>query len=225
MKKIFITTILCCIAFFPIFVFAQGGLQKTGEASGLIAYGDDPIEIGGNVLGALLTLVGVVFLIFMVYGGFRWMLARGNEDDVKKAQRIIWGAIIGVLVILAAYAITTIITNVTNPTPSSPSSGKPDAGGGGSGNVPLFYCISDGCAGTATTKDANCYSDVSSCLEVAVEGSDICAGVAASPIDCGGKAFGDLCAVQKPGGGYAEGTCKQQWFDSQDCFCNADATL
>lgn len=130
-KGILFFICLCVLGAVPISVFAQGGLQKTGEASGLIAYGDDPIEIGGDVLAALLTLVGVVFLIFMVYGGFRWMLARGNEDEVKKAQRIIWGAIIGVFVIIAAYAITTIITNVTNPTPSSPSSDGSDAGGGG----------------------------------------------------------------------------------------------
>lgn len=63
----------------------------------------------GNVIGAALSLIGVIFLALMVYGGILWMTARGNEDQVTKAKNIITMAIIGVAIVLAAYGITFFI--------------------------------------------------------------------------------------------------------------------
>jgi len=45
----------------------------------------------------------------MIYGGFIWMIARGNEGEVTKAKDLIQAAIIGLVVVLAAYAITQFI--------------------------------------------------------------------------------------------------------------------
>ncbi|MCK5320347.1 hypothetical protein KAJ61_03085, partial [Candidatus Parcubacteria bacterium] len=63
----------------------------------------------GKVIGVILSLVGVVFLILMIYGGFIWMLARGNDQEVVKAKNLIQSAIIGLIIVLAAYAITAYI--------------------------------------------------------------------------------------------------------------------
>ena len=63
----------------------------------------------GKVVGVVLSLVGVAFLILMIYGGFTWMLARGNDQEVVKAKNLIQSAIIGLIIVLAAYAITAYI--------------------------------------------------------------------------------------------------------------------
>ena len=63
----------------------------------------------GKVVGVILSLIGVVFLILMIYGGFIWMLARGNDQEVVKAKNLIQSAIIGLVIVLAAYAITAYI--------------------------------------------------------------------------------------------------------------------
>ena len=63
----------------------------------------------GKILGAGLSLIGVLFLILMIYAGFRWMLARGNEAEVEKAKRLIEAAIAGLIIVIVAYAITTFI--------------------------------------------------------------------------------------------------------------------
>ena len=65
----------------------------------------------GKVVGVILSLVGVAFLVLMIYGGFTWMLARGNEQEVTKAIDLIQSAVIGLIVVLAAYAITAYIGN------------------------------------------------------------------------------------------------------------------
>ncbi len=61
------------------------------------------------VIQVALSFLGVIFLVLMVYGGYLWMTARGNEEQVKKAQNIIITAIVGLVIILAAYAISYLI--------------------------------------------------------------------------------------------------------------------
>jgi heme/copper-type cytochrome/quinol oxidase subunit 2 len=89
--------------------FAQFGLQETAGAAGLAKYGGSVPVLVGNVIGAALSMVSVIFFALMIYGGIRYMIARGNEEDTKKAINTIWAAVIGILIVLASYAITTFV--------------------------------------------------------------------------------------------------------------------
>ncbi|MFH0951523.1 MAG: hypothetical protein V1765_03570 [bacterium] len=64
----------------------------------------DPII--ANIISVVLSFLGVIFLILMIYGGYTWMTATGNEQQITKARTIIVAALIGVLITVAAYAIT-----------------------------------------------------------------------------------------------------------------------
>lgn len=73
-------------------------------------FGDrDPRVIAGNVIKVLLALLGVIAVVLILYGGFMWMTAMGNDEKVTKAKSLIGAGIIGLLVILAAYAITIFV--------------------------------------------------------------------------------------------------------------------
>lgn len=63
----------------------------------------------GKIVGAGLSLLGVVFLLLIIYGGLIWMIARGNEQKVEQAKTTIEAAVIGLVIVLAAYAITYFI--------------------------------------------------------------------------------------------------------------------
>ena len=63
----------------------------------------------GKVVGAGLSFIGIIFFILIIYGGFSWMTARGNEQEVTKAKELIYAAVIGLIIVLAAYAITAYI--------------------------------------------------------------------------------------------------------------------
>jgi len=63
----------------------------------------------GNIIIGLLGTLSVLFVILMIYGGFKWMNARGDTAEVKKAQDIISAAIIGLIIIASSYAITIFI--------------------------------------------------------------------------------------------------------------------
>lgn len=63
----------------------------------------------GQIVGLVLSFVGVVFLILMIYAGITWMTAAGNEQQVTKAKSLMINATIGLIVVFAAYAITSFI--------------------------------------------------------------------------------------------------------------------
>ena len=89
----------------------KSGLKNTGEGAGYAGaelQKSLPKQIG-KIIGAILAFLGVIFLILMIYGGYIWMMARGNEQEVEKAKSIIKNALIGLVVVLAAYVITSFI--------------------------------------------------------------------------------------------------------------------
>lgn len=84
---------------------ASENLNKAAGKAGVTG-GKELSDVIGSGISAALTLVGLIFLVLMVYGGYLWMTARGAEEQIGKAQKIIFGTIIGLVVVLSAYAIT-----------------------------------------------------------------------------------------------------------------------
>lgn len=64
-----------------------------------------PVDIVAQIINMLLGLLGLFSLIMFIYGGYVWMIARGNEDEIGKAKDILTGTVIGLLLILASYSI------------------------------------------------------------------------------------------------------------------------
>lgn len=72
-------------------------------------------QIGFNVVSlpgiiallifTILSVLAVVFIGLVFYGGYKWMMARGNEQEVEEARAIIRHAFIGLIVLLASYAL------------------------------------------------------------------------------------------------------------------------
>lgn len=59
-----------------------------------------------KIIQAALSFLGVVFLLLTIYGGYLWMTARGNETQVEKAKDLLTSAIIGLIIVVSAYAIS-----------------------------------------------------------------------------------------------------------------------
>lgn len=69
----------------------------------------DPRSIAADVIKIFLSFLGIIFVILMVLAGYRWMTAQGNEDEISRAKSQIRAAIIGFMIIVAAYAITKFV--------------------------------------------------------------------------------------------------------------------
>jgi hypothetical protein len=70
--------------------------------------------ISGTIITAILGLLGLIFVVLLVYAGFQWMTAEGNEEKVEKAKGTITRAVIGLAIVIAAYAITYFVFNSLN---------------------------------------------------------------------------------------------------------------
>lgn len=85
-------------------------LKNVGKQAGFEQAKGLPETVGG-IIRTFLTILGVIFMIYIVHAGYLWMIARGEEEKIIKAKAIIRGSIVGLLIILAAYAITAFVVN------------------------------------------------------------------------------------------------------------------
>ena len=90
------------------------GLNATAKKTGhtelaIFKDGASLPQVIGQVIKFLLSFLGIFFLGLIIYGGFLWMTDRGNQDQVKKAQSVLRNAVIGLIIVLAAYGITAYI--------------------------------------------------------------------------------------------------------------------
>ena len=73
-----------------------------------------------NIINWVLGLLGIIAVIMILYGGFMWLTAGGNEDKVGSAKKIISAAVIGLIIVLLAWAIVNFVLrtagNVTGAT-------------------------------------------------------------------------------------------------------------
>jgi hypothetical protein len=71
----------------------------------------DPRDIAASVIKIILGFLGIVAVIIILLGGFKWMTAGGNEDKVGEAKKLIIAGVIGLIIIIAAFAIATFVLN------------------------------------------------------------------------------------------------------------------
>ena len=114
MKKIILLSLLAVfILVLPATAVGLGtGLAK--ETADKAGYSKTTTDITlaqtvGTVIKAALSFVGVVFFLLAFYAGYLWMTARGEEEQIKKAQKIITSSIIGLIITVGAYSITNFV--------------------------------------------------------------------------------------------------------------------
>jgi len=62
-----------------------------------------------KIISIVLGFLGVIFLVLMIYAGFTWMTAAGSEEKINQAKKTMAAAVIGVAIVLVAYAITVFV--------------------------------------------------------------------------------------------------------------------
>jgi hypothetical protein len=115
-----------CLIVFLFLVFTNNSFAQLPDATdlkakkfGLVTVADkigidvskttSVAEIAGNIIGVALSLLGVIFMILIVYGGYMWMMARGNESESDKAKEVLVSATIGITIVFSAYVFTNYI--------------------------------------------------------------------------------------------------------------------
>lgn len=94
----------------------SSGLSSTASVGSIIA----------AIIRTALGLLAAIFLVLMIFAGVQWMTAAGNESKIGKAQETIKAALIGLIIVLAAYAITYFVFRYL---PFTGSTGGSSSGG------------------------------------------------------------------------------------------------
>lgn len=125
LKKVLFFLTLGLVAFLPSFVFAdhcKGGVRHnaagecdvfgTTEIEDTTALGTADLQTTvTRIINVALSLLGIVAVVIILIGGFEWMTAGGSEDKVETAKKRIMYGIIGLAIILSAWAITKFVLN------------------------------------------------------------------------------------------------------------------
>jgi len=101
------------ILLLPATAFAQLEKSKTDLVTikGKIGadVGQSLPELIGSFIKVILGVLGIVFVIYVVYAGYLWMTASGEKEKVEKSKKLLGQAIIGLIIIVAAYAISDFV--------------------------------------------------------------------------------------------------------------------
>lgn len=121
LQKTFFIALVLTLVFHGVGVLAAGtpiGEQMGGGLNTAIdeVYGRD-VTVDQTtfnsglitIINTLLTFTGIIFLLLIIYAGYLWMTARGNEEQVDRAKKITREVVIGLLLILLARIITEYI--------------------------------------------------------------------------------------------------------------------
>lgn len=100
-------------------VSAQEDPFKLGEVQGeLNLPGDSTLDetalrdVIVRIVKILLGFLGLIAVIIIIYAGFIWMTAAGNEEKVSTARATLTAGLIGLIIIIAAYALTSFVVNI-----------------------------------------------------------------------------------------------------------------
>ncbi|EKD78659.1 MAG: hypothetical protein ACD_41C00303G0007 [uncultured bacterium] len=85
------------------------GLLRGQNLDDVYLGNEAPTAVALNLINAALSLLAAVCIGLLVYAGFLWVWARGNQDEVKKAKDMIQGTVIGLVIVLAALGITQFV--------------------------------------------------------------------------------------------------------------------
>jgi uncharacterized protein (TIGR02145 family) len=102
--------------FFFVFLLSFSTIVLAGDPFGAdlikddIVLGDeDPRTMASRVINIALSVLSILAVAIVIFAGFLWMTAAGNEEKVDKAKKVLKAGIIGLVIILSAWGITSFV--------------------------------------------------------------------------------------------------------------------
>ena len=93
----------------PFAVMAQVDIGTNYTANIGLGTNTDIKQVIINIIQFLLGFLAIIAIIIVLYGGWQWMTAAGNEEKITSARATLTAGLIGLVIILAAYAITSFV--------------------------------------------------------------------------------------------------------------------
>ena len=115
MKKLFISvSSLFSYLFLALPASAQTGANPCAAPAGiaivLCSFGGDKVgKTIQNIVVFIVVLAVIIALLYLLYGGVKWITSKGDKTEVEAARNHIIAAITGLIVVILAVFIISII--------------------------------------------------------------------------------------------------------------------
>lgn len=96
---------------------------------------DDPIDVVNKFLVWGVGFASIVAVGFIIYGGFTYIMAGGNEENIKRGKNLVMKAAIGLIIIMAAWLIIATIVGLLSGKDSGTQTGTQGIEEGGNNNI------------------------------------------------------------------------------------------
>jgi len=96
---------------FPMLASAQQGLHQLPPTGGVANVSGSVEEIILRYINIALSIVAVLVVAFLIYGGFLYITSGGNEESAERGKKVITNAIIGLVIIIFSFVIVNVIIN------------------------------------------------------------------------------------------------------------------
>lgn len=100
-------------------LFGGGDVNKTGSefASNAGLGSTNLVSAITSIIRVAMGFLGIIAVIIILLGGFKWMTAAGDDKKIGDAKKLIYSGIVGLVIILSAFAIASfVISQITGVT-------------------------------------------------------------------------------------------------------------
>ena len=113
MKKYLLIGALAASLLLPVLVSAQNmnrGLAQFQYETQLT--NADLTVVIGRIVKIVIGFLGLIAVVIILIGGFQWMTSGGDSEKIANARKLMTNGVIGLFIIVVAYAIALFIMNI-----------------------------------------------------------------------------------------------------------------
>ncbi|MFA5748080.1 MAG: hypothetical protein WC872_03105 [Candidatus Absconditabacterales bacterium] len=119
MKLFIITLSIISLNLFNSFAIVLSVPESNGQEDFQVT-GPTTIQSNESTLFGIIQVVnkylrfslGAVTMGVLIYGGISLITAQGNEEKMKKANKLLLGSLVGILICIFSYAVVRLIVNL-----------------------------------------------------------------------------------------------------------------
>jgi len=107
----FMVVVLCLVPFLAFgFTETELGSLELETVRAEAKYGTASLpQVIGRVVTIVLSLMALIAIVIIIVAGFQWMTSGGSEDKIKAAKKLMGSAMVGLIIIIFAYAVAKFI--------------------------------------------------------------------------------------------------------------------
>ncbi len=92
----------------------QFGLNEVNNGLNNSLSKTDPRTVIARIINVALGFLGIIAVVIILLGGFKWMTAAGNEEKTEEAKKLLGAGVIGLIIILMSWALANYLITALN---------------------------------------------------------------------------------------------------------------